>query len=241
MRVVRNRYPVLTPDGAGGASGDAEVVVLSPRHDDRFEDLSVAHLAGALEVIWERAAALSSRFASVLIYINEGFGAGASMSHLHAQLIALDFASPQLERELAETDGHDDPVRADLSLARDEDLLVHDGEIASWAPWASPFTSMVRFASREPVEFTSVSPRQLELLATELQEVVRAMQRTLNLGAYNVLFHLRPTAEGSIGSWRVEVVPRRVMFGGFELMSGMIAQDRDPLDTARTLREALRS
>ena len=237
--MVENRFPVVTRDGLGGVTGEAELVILTRRHDERIEAMELTHLTTVFEVIWERTITLMQSHASVQIYVNEGFGAGASMSHPHAQLIALDVVTPWVLRELDQAEGADDPLAADVQLARDEGLVVHDGDgIVSWAPWGSPFPGMVRIAADRDVPFEQVDSAMLAGVAGEVRNVLRAMKRAFGVGAYNVLIHHDVHRDGVRRAWRVEVVPRFVALGGFELLSGIAAHDDDPVFTAEALRAA---
>lgn len=239
LRVVENRFPVVSRGSGDDLAGEAELIILGPRHDQRIEDMKLAHVTAILEVIWARTIVLMTSHASVQVYVNEGFGAGASMSHPHGQLIALDVMTPWVLRELAQVQGSVDPLAVDAQRARDEGLMVHDGRgIASWTPWGSPFPGMVRIAGRDPVPFHDVDSMLLAELAGEIQRVLQTMNRAFGAGAYNVLIHHDVVRDGARRRWRVEVVPRFVALGGFELLSGIAAHDDDPSRTAEALRVA---
>src|SRR6266545_2586685 len=110
IRVVPNKYPVVSTvdvhrDGrvsqadAGlvfPATGDHEVVIESPRHDWDLRQARPDEAAEVLSVLRERCRALSSGRVAVVAFRNYGTAAGASLSHPHSQIVALDQAPPAL-------------------------------------------------------------------------------------------------------------------------------------------------
>jgi len=90
IRVFPNRYP---------PTEHAEVVVESANHDDVFEALSPDHARRAIEITFDRYHALASKAAYVCIFKNHGRLAGASIPHLHSQLVGTPFVPPRPARE----------------------------------------------------------------------------------------------------------------------------------------------
>src|SRR5258706_34140 len=78
IRVFPNRYP---------PTENAEVVVESANHDDVFDALSPDHAQRVIEITFDRYHAMTSDAAYVCIFKNHGRLAGASIPHLHSQLV----------------------------------------------------------------------------------------------------------------------------------------------------------
>ncbi|HEV7524937.1 MAG TPA: hypothetical protein VGP92_08225 [Acidimicrobiia bacterium] len=238
VRVVKNRYPVV--GGAGAATGECEVVVFRA-HERRLEDLEVDEVAEILAVIRDRVAAQSVARTSVQVFVNAEAEAGASIAHPHAQLIALDFVPPALALEFAMISSLGaDPLLRDLELAEELDLVVVEGAVAAWCPWAMPLPYGVRIAARTPgPPFTELGAADIAAVAQTLRDVVRAMNDVLDHPAYNVVvFSDQARAAGAelVRRWRIEVIPRITVGGGFEIGTAVTTHATEPAVAAATLR-----
>jgi UDPglucose--hexose-1-phosphate uridylyltransferase len=246
VRVVRNRYPVL--GGSDAETGRCEVVVFRA-HDRRLEDLDLDELAEVLAVIRDRVAvhARAGR-AVVQVFVNTDWESGASISHPHAQLIALDFVPPALDLEFtmveaAIADGTGaDPLQRDLALAVARGLVVVDDDIAAWCPWEMPNPFGVRIApGTQGAPFVALGPDDVTALARTLGAVLRSVNDVLERPAYNVVFFGDQARDDLIRRWRVEVVPRINVPGGFEIGTGVTTHATDTAEAARVLRHPMQS
>ena len=113
VRVVPNKYPALVKEGVWSSSrrgvyesttglGIHEVIIESPEHVVNVGELSEEQLAATLRVYRERMLDLrkDERWRSILVYKNQGAPAGATLEHVHSQLIALPEAPEQLRAEI---------------------------------------------------------------------------------------------------------------------------------------------
>ena len=90
--MVPNKFPAVARAGENSpAAGAHEVIIESARHVDRMAGLSVAEFAGVLDAYRQRLAHWheAGRFRFGLVFKNLGAEAGASLSHVHSQLVAL--------------------------------------------------------------------------------------------------------------------------------------------------------
>ncbi|MFH0961551.1 MAG: DUF4931 domain-containing protein, partial [archaeon] len=92
-----------TPFGqVSPAYGRHEVVVETNRHGAAPWELSEGEIAEVFKVFSERFSAISKdrKIESVLIFQNHGKDAGASLSHLHAQIAAFPFVISGFEKRI---------------------------------------------------------------------------------------------------------------------------------------------
>ncbi|MBA3481488.1 MAG: DUF4931 domain-containing protein [Pirellulales bacterium] len=92
VRVVPNKYPAVRLDEPEAAAfGVHEVVIESPAHVLDVTDLGVEHLTTILTVFRDRLRhwATDRRLKHAVVFKNSGFDAGASLEHVHSQLVAL--------------------------------------------------------------------------------------------------------------------------------------------------------
>src|SRR5438067_13294959 len=102
-----------------------------------------------MRVVRNRAAAhRAAGLAHAQAFVNHGRAAGASLEHPHAQLVALAFVPPAVVDDAARAAAGRDLVAASLEEARGHDLVLVDGDIAAWSPWAAatPYETLVAHA-----------------------------------------------------------------------------------------------
>jgi galactose-1-phosphate uridylyltransferase len=112
VRIVPNRYPAVLTAALGKstfefteqapATGHHEVIIESPSHDQAMRDLSEDQVVRVVRAWRDRLAAVSREagIAHTMIFKNEGAAAGASLEHVHSQLLATSFVPVRIEAEL---------------------------------------------------------------------------------------------------------------------------------------------
>jgi UDPglucose--hexose-1-phosphate uridylyltransferase len=198
IRVFPNRYP---------PTEHAEVVVESAKHDDEFDQLSPDHAQRAIEITFERYRALAATSAYVCIFKNHGRLAGASIPHLHSQLVATPFVPlrPAREAEAFATRC----ALCDMS----EHPLIAETEHYRWiAPRGARFAYQQWIVPRAH-EHDLGEPHEL---ASLMQASARAMRSISD--AFNWTLVTFPHERR--GHWYLELFPRIAMIAGFEIGSG---------------------
>jgi UDPglucose--hexose-1-phosphate uridylyltransferase len=216
VRVFPNKFPPI----AG-----AEVIVESPRHEDSFA--TVDHVEDIVRVYADRFRAHAGG-GFVSIFKNEGDRAGASIPHLHSQVVPLPFVPPRVQRELAgfadrcplcALDGH--------VIAENESFrwLAPTGSVFAYQQWIIP-----RHHAQDIGSLGDLETRDLAAMLRGAAAATNAIAR-----AFNWMFQMFPA--GSRGHWYVDVVPRMTAIAGFELNTGTFVEIIDPAYAARRLQE----
>jgi len=213
VRIFPNKFPPV----AG-----AEVIVESPRHDAPFDEL--AHAEDVVRAYVDRYRAHRDA-AYVCVFKNEGTRAGASIPHLHSQVVPLPFVPPRVTRELAGfADG--------CPLCAPEGHLIGETERFRWlAPAASSFAYQQWIVPRRHVAEMHFDGEETRELAALLVDVSRA---TRTLGAFNWTFMNFPREEHA--HCYLDVSPRLAAIAGLELGTGTFVEIIDPADAARALK-----
>lgn len=217
IRVFPNKYP---------PAPGAEVIVESPRHDDGFGDVGdVAEIAG----VWRDRllAHVGARYPA--LFRNEGRRAGASILHLHSQLVPLPFVPPRIELEQR---GFAAAVRCPL-CGRPEGAVVNETHSFLWiAPHASRMAYQQWVVPKRHVSsMTALGDSELEDLGSLLRSCAQATARVTR--AWNWHFM---TFERGPAHFYVDVTPRLTTIAGLELGSGTYVGIVDPDAAARRLR-----
>jgi UDPglucose--hexose-1-phosphate uridylyltransferase len=212
IRVVPNKYP---------AAERHEVIVESSDHAAQFEDTDAERVVA---VYFDRYRALSPS-GWVTIFKNDGRAAGASLEHIHSQVLATPFAPPRFARE-AEAfasaaacplcDLDDEPSIAESEHYR---VIAPRGSALAYEQWIVPREHAGEM--REP---------------HELGSLLRAAARTTRSVApgFNWVFANFPREPRA--HWYVNVIPRVAGLAGYEVGTGGAINIVDPEDAAATLR-----
>ena len=221
VRVVPNKYPPLE---------GAEVIVESPRHDATFDEIE--HAEEVVRTYVERYRAHADA-AHVSLFKNHGPRAGASIPHVHSQVMPLPFVPPRIARE-----AHAFANACPLCDGIDATTIDETSRFAWIAPAGSamPYQQWL-VPKRHIAEMSTLDDADVVELAALLQRSSAAM---LTLGdSYNWMF--MNFARRDNAHCYIELFPRLANFGGFELGSGTNVEIVDPAIAAEELRNAVRA
>jgi UDPglucose--hexose-1-phosphate uridylyltransferase len=260
LRVVPNRYPALRTElqlvreGMGlfdsmAGVGAHEVVIETPDHRARPAELSVEQIQSVLRAWQERMADLARdvRLKSIIAFKNHGAPAGATLSHLHSQLIALPFVPEALEAELRSARRHFEEkercVFCDVMAQelRDKERVVAESEGAlALSPWAarSPFEVWILPRAHRS-SFETAPAQELRAVADLLRMLLRKIDVALEKPAFNLFLHTMPLREepNDHYHWHLELKPVLTLQAGFEWASGCTINPTPPEEAASFLRQ----
>jgi UDPglucose--hexose-1-phosphate uridylyltransferase len=260
VRVVPNKFPALHVEGsldrhghgvydAMNGIGAHEVIVEAPGHVAEPGAMSVEQHALVFEAWRERLEDLErdERIASVVLFKNHGAEAGASLEHVHSQLVAL----PMVPRRVAE---RVEGARRHFEFRERcifEDIVRQEMRERSRVVYTSPeFVAIAPYASRHPFElwllprrpgahFARIDDEQRVALAEALHDIVRRLDVALDRPPFNLMLHTAPFAfdDDSFYRWHLELVPALTKDAGFERGSGITINPTSPETAAQHLRE----
>ncbi len=269
VRVVPNKYPAVDLPAGEVGTGEAsplyaasvdflgqrrpgfgvhEVIIESPDHLVSFSELTDVQAERAFLAYRHRLLALqsTSQVEYALIFKNARADAGASIEHVHSQLIALPWIPPDVQYEL--TKAHEHRLMRGVPLMESVlDAEVADGQRIITS--TDRFTVFCPAASRLPYEtwvvpwqpaprFELESPDVIAELARAVRNVIIRLEGVIDRAAYNFWLHTAPLRDDSGRiHWRVEIAPRLAPLAGFEIGSGCFINSVAPEDAAVRLRQ----
>jgi UDPglucose--hexose-1-phosphate uridylyltransferase len=252
VRVVPNKFPAfagpLTAATSNGGlyrsaptAGIHEVVIHNPDHQATLADLAVPDVARAMAAWRRRLAAHRDRaLGAVLVIVNQGRTAGASLEHPHSQVFATAGRPDRIQAELDRLAGDACAACATVAAERDGPRLVGAaGELLAICPWASafPFETLLLPAAHRP-RFEEGGADDDTATATALGDLLRRFRGVAGDQApYNLVLHSAPPGVDDF-HWHLHLLPRLTTYGGFELGTGVIINVVDPDRAADTLRAA---
>ncbi len=215
VRVFPNKYPPIE---------GAEVIVESPDHTATFD--RIEHAEDVVRTYLDRYRAHRGAEYTAL-FRNEGARAGASIPHVHSQLIPVPFTPPRIARELAAFDR-----AAHCPLCKLDGHVIRENETMRWiAPAGSslPYQSWL-VPRRHAAEFTGDEASDV---ASLLRDASRAMLKITS--AYNWMFLNFPRSNSAHAY--IELFPRLAQIAGFELGTGTFVEIIDPAHAAARLKD----
>jgi len=236
---VENKFPVFPPQGE--YSGFQEIFVegegLKP-----FFSCGV----GMLETMFEAYAARASEMRKrkgvkyILIFKNDGFEAGASLSHPHSQVFALNFVPSRVKqiirkrKALAKESGRN-MTQSALMEATPKLRIYSDRHAVAYADPASRFAYGVRIILKRQIDNIT------EATLAERKALARAVHTLLPLMkdlkcAFNIFFHDVVGERDEL--FEINFTPRINRWGGFELDGGIVV---NPVAAETAAEEYLRA
>ena len=219
-RVVPNKYP---------AADHHEVVIEAADHAATFADVDdeiIDLYAGRLAVFEAR-----SGVEYVSLFKNHGTMAGATLSHLHSQIIALPFVPLRIQRELL-------VMTAGQCAFCEEPAgeVIHESEqFRVFAPHASPMNYQSWIVPRRHLPSLSACS------AEERQDLVGLLKRlSRGLASIAASYNWGLISFPSPGHFYLDAFPRMTPIAGFELGTGTFIETVDAAATAARLRPCFR-
>ncbi len=262
VRIVPNRYPavgdataIARPETVDAvfqtrpASGRHEVVIESSDHDCRMHQLPLNQFELVVEAWRDRLRAIRNEghAAHVTLFKNEGADAGASLEHVHSQILATPFVPLVVEEELAagarflDEHGHNAWLEImDRELAVGSRIVEQSNALVTFCPFASRFPAEMWIVPRRHCpDFDSATEEELKSLAAALKGALERLDRSFPRAACNVVVHTTPFQgddQKAAMQWHIQITPRLTRIAGFEIGAGTWVNIVPPEDAAARLR-----
>lgn len=232
----------------GNFHGAHEVFVECGEHKTSLTELPTDHVQLILRSYAARLQfwRLQKAFRYGVVFKNSGAAAGATLSHLHSQLMVTSFLPTETQR-LQERWNRYYSQHQSCPVC---DMVQIERNSGSRLVWESEhFVAICPYASRSPY-FISIYPKEHQStfeanlesveaeLASYLLRTIKALESALSSPSYNYIIHTAPFAETDTSPfhWRIDLFPRLGKLAGFEWASGSQINSILPEEAARTLR-----
>lgn len=260
MRVIPNMFPAVSSERSNESSlidnlfkttsgyGFHEVIIESPFHNQTIAKLKISEIECIIRAYHDRFEDLAKESIKyIMLFKNQGELAGASIDHIHSQIIAIPVISEYIRRkdEIAlnyfkktERCLYCDLNKQELQL--EDRILYQNDDFLVFHPYASryPFETWIS-PKHHKASFRNISAKEITTLASILLETMVKIDRGLNRPDFNYLFYSAPIGEenSSYLHWYVQIVPRIHNVGGFEIGTGIYINTHAPEATAKYLKE----
>ncbi len=263
VRVVPNKFPALVVPEAGierrrkrkglylemCGCGTHEVVIEVPDHSKTIATMTDEEVELIVRTYRDRFLELDKADWNQLIIIfrNQGEGAGTSLVHPHSQIIGTPIVPDEIRRRLEEAQRYFDDNGTcvycdilDYELKEKERLVCANDGFAVICPFASTVPYEMWILPRNHASsFGELDDDGIGDLAGILRESLLRLYHLLDNPDYNYI--LRSAPHYSAGEphfhWYVQVLPRLTKRAGFEIGSGMNINVVVPENAAAELRK----
>ena len=262
VRVVPNQFPAVVANQKNpeltdydllsnlAVSGIHDVVIESPKPHRRLVELSAAETARILLAWQHRVRRLEENKAikSIALFRNEGFSAGASLPHVHSQIIALNTVPPQTTARLQQSADYRRRTGSSLlydlcdsELSDGNRIVSSNADCLTMCPYAGRVSWQVRIVPVKSVatSFSSCPESVILQVAGMLHASAVAVDDCAGSLAINVLL-VQPLAEQSADGWFLDLMPRPARMAGFELATDVDIVTVAPETAAEALRNTFR-
>ncbi|MEK7151141.1 MAG: HIT domain-containing protein [Patescibacteria group bacterium] len=262
IKVAKNKFPAVLEGEAGAlkntgpfsvcdAMGMHEIVIFRD-HERRLDEYQKDDLARIFKIYQERYIATFDHGSRkyTLIFHNHGFGAGASISHPHSQIMSIPILPPDVRRSLLGSEEfykknkkriYD--VMLDWEIEEKKRIVYENKYFIAFCPFVSKTPYEIRIFPKEShAHFEKMPEEQLGYLADAVKTSLSKIAKVLHNPDYNFFIHTAPLLETNVDphqfyTWHIEIVPKMSLEGAFELGSGIDVNVIDPDEAAKLLRE----
>jgi UDPglucose--hexose-1-phosphate uridylyltransferase len=260
VRVFQSKKPVVAAGAATTytdkplysepAYGYHQIVVASPHHRQGLSEISVEQWGNVLVVIQDRVRWLYTQksVTYVSIYVNNGTGAGAEMTHPHLNIVTFSTIPPIIETEAEGSNKFMNehgscPACSIIAVESNgpRQVLATDSFLA-FCPWAPtyPYEFWI-YPKRHITSFSKITQKEINDLALILRATLGGMSKALNGIPFNLAFHLSPEKKNSrLIHWHIEVYPQMNTWSGLERGFGVFINSVRPEKSAEILGSACR-
>ncbi|MDO4569861.1 MAG: DUF4921 family protein [Planctomycetia bacterium] len=260
VRAVPNRFPFMKADDVPTPQmfgpyvsrkdvGRQEVLIDVPHHVRSVQELNEEEFQYLVHFYHRRMhqARKENRWRYAQLFKNQGVEAGASIEHIHSQLVAMSFvpASIRMEqifladyREQTQRCWHCDA----LEYERGERCrVVCESEyFFAFCPFASRFMGEVHISPKRHAScFVQSTREELDDLAQTVRNVLCRLPHVVSPSAFNLVLRTSPwsyNAEGARADenfhWRFEILPRTAKWAGYEMGTGCCVNSLAPESAA---------
>lgn len=268
-RVISNKYPSFSVCGQENPSlefdsssepdlpppvqishghGLQELIIPTPRHCVSLSDLTDNELEVAFLAIQHRLNALrpEAEIAHAMLFLNCRAEAGASLGHVHWQLIGTPLVSSQLQRRAHRESEHQSEFGISLienlinwELKQQTRIVALTDNFVVYCPFASRFPLQIHIVPRDPsVSLLDCEKSIRDELAWHCRDAVQRLENLLEDAAYNILLQLPPMERIDKDPWYLQIFPRISKPAGFELGSDIWINPVTPEAAAQAIRSS---
>jgi UDPglucose--hexose-1-phosphate uridylyltransferase len=263
VRIVPNKYPMFesqsivsesqkrnwknpSPYRIADINGEQEVLVCSPRHITSISELQDDELLVTFAAMQDRLRVfeVNKSVLHAMAFFNCRSTAGASLSHIHMQLIGSPIVSDELklrpernQAQLEKTGRSLIETCAQWEVESRSRMIYQSEHFYVFCPFASRFPFQVWLVPKHSQHHFASCPAEMrDELARSCRWLVSSIERFAEQPGYNLLLHQAPIALRDGDHWYFELLPRLTRPAGYEWGTNIWVNPVSPETAARRLK-----
>lgn len=226
--------------------GPQELIIPSRRHVSSISSLYDDELKVLFRASQDRLATFrdNSLVKHAMLFMNCRSEAGASLEHIHLQLIGSPVVSDHLKNRVERNRLHLDTEKETLlsalvkwEVSQKVRIIYQAKFFTVVCPYASRFPFQIWIVPNDPsTPFIDVDDDVRDELAFMSRDVIRRLEEALDSPSYNFLMHMAPFSQMAADHWYMEFFPRTTRAAGFELGTDVWVNPIAPELAAKRLR-----
>ncbi len=234
---IKNIYPAVSLDNKK-AYGTQEVIIDTPNHMKELANLKEADIKKVLKMYAKRNLELSKNknIDYILCFKNQGYKAGASITHSHSQVFATKIVPDNLREESSlkqkyqienNSCAYCDIIEKERKTERN---IFEDKQILAFTPYASQYHYEAWILPKRHVDNISLlNEKEFSSFAKALKKILKKLN-TLDL-SFN--FFLHNVISDKNQHFYIKIEPRDSVWAGVELGSGLVINSIPPEEAAK--------
>lgn len=267
-RVIPNPKPILHIEGDLGRKGYGmydkmnsiganEIIVETPRHNQKAEDMGRDQMHRVLSMYKSRIADLErdTRIRYVFVCKNHGRGSSAAYEHSHSEIIGTPIIPKLIKEELDNAKVYfaykERCIFCDImheESRMEERVILESRHFIAFCPYAPKFPfEFWLLPKKHACAFQEIGQDELYDLADVMTTLLKKLRKVLGDPSFHYVIHTSPNriprrdhwhTLGDDYHWHIEFTPRLVRASGFEWGSDFYVLNTSPEDAAKYLKEA---
>lgn len=226
--------------------GEQELIVSTSRHVCSFSELNDPELLTTFVAYQDRLRFIESldHVQHAMLFMNCRSTAGASLSHIHTQLIGSPILSERLRERFQRNQEHfakeGQPLIQALAEWESEQkvrMIFESDHFYVFCPYASRFPFQIWMVPKHSSSHFVDAPAEMrDELARNCRWLITQIEELMEGPGYNVLLHHAPVQYKENDHWYFEILPRLTRAAGFEWGTDIWVNPVAPESAAKRLR-----
>lgn len=240
VRIVPNRFPVTSKNGA---KGQHDVIIDTQYHIKHPKDFSVVHWEVLLSSIQKRWRHLmeDTKIELIQVFKNYGVKAGASISHSHWQIIALEEVPRSMGQKYAAYHQEACCYLCDEVHHQDGFLVWEDAFIEVWVPPIPQFPYEVWFIPKQHRQhYGELSVEEIKTLGKLIKYLLEIYHQFNSQGDFNICMMSGDVKGKNPYHFYIQLVMRTGHIAGFEIATNCYILSVKPRTYAEEMKKILK-
>lgn len=240
VRIVPNRFPATSKDGV---KGQHDVVIDTKNHKEHPKDFALVHWEELLLGIQKRWNQLMKdhKIKFIQVFKNYGIKAGASISHSHWQIIALEEVPHSMKAKYLAYHEETHCYLCDVQHRNDGFLVWENALIEVWVPPISQFPYEVWFIPKQHRQhYGELSIEEIKILGKLIKYLLEVYHRFNSQGDFNICMMSGDVRGKNPYHFYIQLVMRVGHIAGFEIATNCHILSVEPRTYAEEMKKILK-